>query len=74
MNIFKLRQCMGATDEAYLKRFGELPFDTLERLQKDGFTPAEAWNTVNGNVRTVTEILRKDYEEALEREFEDCPF
>lgn len=78
MDRNKLRQCMGEIDVGYLRRFGELPFDTLQRLQKGGFSCEESWNIVNNNVQIVSRLLREEYERDIElmekRLFDECPF
>lgn len=74
----KRKACMGAVDERYLTRYGELPFDTLERLQEGGFSYEESFQIMDKNMRIVSELLVTELEEnenlKKSRLFLECPF
>lgn len=78
-NYFRQKKaCMGSVDEAYIRRFGEHPFDTLEKLVKGGYSHEEAYAVVDRNMRLVSEYLIEKQiaaeEEERERQFRECPF
>ncbi|TCL59979.1 hypothetical protein EDD76_103170 [Kineothrix alysoides] len=69
---------MGSVDISYLRRFGELPFDTLESLITGGFSRQNAYAVMNHNIKIVCDSMREEKQakekEAQQRLFRDCPF